>query len=341
MEGNSLVSIIMAVYDAKPYLAEALESVIHQTYDNLEIIVVDDGSEDGSGRICDEYAGKDSRICVIHQKHKGPCAARNAGLERMKGEYAAFMDSDDVFDETFVEKMTEAIIREKADLVICKYTLEYTEGRLGQNGLHKTFPGIKEGRYDRTSVLRSLADGSANVHVWNRLYKRELFDHIRFPEGRIYEDREVTFAVADKAAASYVLDLPLYIHRKRKGSLTDEVDEQTVRDKVTAFENYVSLIKEYTPGVFDEENLKHVQRARLDEMMDSYIRYVHTKGKKDGGYDKELRRDIIGFGRENDISGYGFKTKTAYKLIRFFPWIIKITSGIYISIRLSERKRQV
>ena len=89
------VSVIIPVYNVEPYIVEALESVIHQTYENLEILVIDDGSTDGSGVICDNYAGKDARICVIHQENKGLSSARNAGLDRMTGDAVAFLDSDD------------------------------------------------------------------------------------------------------------------------------------------------------------------------------------------------------------------------------------------------------
>ncbi len=120
MRNDALISIVIPVYNVRPYLAEALDSVIHQTYANLEILLVDDGSTDGSGEICDEYASKDPRIRVIHQENKGLSASRNAGLDRMRGESVAFLAPDDAFDPCFIEKLAAALNREQADLAMCK-----------------------------------------------------------------------------------------------------------------------------------------------------------------------------------------------------------------------------
>ena len=120
-----LISVIIPVYNVRHYLKEALDSVIFQTYRNLEIIIIDDGSTDGSREICDDYLD-DSRVTVIHQKNKGLSAARNAGLDIMTGEYVAFLDSDDAYQSSFIEEMVNAIVREVADIVVCKYTVHST-----------------------------------------------------------------------------------------------------------------------------------------------------------------------------------------------------------------------
>ena len=115
-----LVSVIVPVYNVLPYLREALDSVINQTYKNLEILIVDDGSTDGSGEVCDEYLS-DPRVIVIHQENKGLSGARNTGLDRMTGEYVAFIDSDDAFKPEMIERMLETITRNKAEMSICGY----------------------------------------------------------------------------------------------------------------------------------------------------------------------------------------------------------------------------
>ena len=115
-----IVSVIIPVYNVKPYLEESLESVINQTYKNLEIIVVDDGSNDGSEKICDEYAPKDDRIKIIHRKNGGLSVARNTGLDNMNGEYIAFLDSDDIYHPAMIQEMLLPLLYNKADCAVCK-----------------------------------------------------------------------------------------------------------------------------------------------------------------------------------------------------------------------------
>ncbi len=134
MQHNSLVSVIVPVFNVAPYLAEALDSVINQTYRNLEIIVVDDGSTDDSGKICDEYAAKDNRIQIVHIKHQGVSVARNTGLDLMKGELVAFLDPDDAYKPEFIDTMVNTMYREKADIVLCGMTIYKTTKRMNTSG---------------------------------------------------------------------------------------------------------------------------------------------------------------------------------------------------------------
>ena len=179
MDHYGLISIIIPVYNVRLFLAEALESVINQTYKNLEIIVVDDGSTDGSGEICDNYAIRDDRITVIHQNNRGLSAARNKGLDIMVGKAVAFLDSDDAYHPEYVSKMIAAMIREEADLVICKCTVHQASGKMALNNHERTIPSIDPGIYDRVNGLNFLAEGAINHTVWNKLYRRTLWEDIR------------------------------------------------------------------------------------------------------------------------------------------------------------------
>ena len=127
---DPLISVIIPVYNVAPYLREAVDSAINQTYRNLEIIMVDDGSTDGSGDICDEYASRDPRITVIHQKNCGSSSARNAGLDRATGEYIAFLDSDDAYDLSFIRTMIDVAFRENSDIVECLHCQFHTKKRM-------------------------------------------------------------------------------------------------------------------------------------------------------------------------------------------------------------------
>ena len=219
MEFGSLVSIIIPVYNVKLYLKEALDSVIHQTYQNLEIIIIDDGSTDGSEKLCDEYTEKDQRIIVIHQENKGLSNARNVGLDLMHGEALAFLDSDDAYSSDYVRVMAEAMIREKADIVICRYTIHNTTDRLSPSGREKKLPRITQGLYDRKQSLCALVDGAINNSVWNKLYRQELWTDIRFPNGRVYEDFDTSYRIFNACKTVYVVDKSQYLYRKRPGSI--------------------------------------------------------------------------------------------------------------------------
>ncbi len=153
MENVKLVSIIIPVYNVAPYLVEALESAIHQTYKNLEIIIIDDGSTDGSETICDEYARKDHRVRVIHQDNKGLSAARNIGLGIMTGDAVAFLDSDDALEFDYVEKLVEAMNREDADIVICRFTIHNTVEKMVMDDRCPMYPPILNECLDRNSAL--------------------------------------------------------------------------------------------------------------------------------------------------------------------------------------------
>lgn len=129
MSDSPLISVIIPVYNVEKYLHRCLDSVIEQTYKNLEVILIDDGSTDHSGEICDDYAAKDVRIHVIHQENQGVSAARNKGLDTAKGEYIAFVDSDDYILPEMYAKMLECIIENNVDFCVCQWQYEYADGR--------------------------------------------------------------------------------------------------------------------------------------------------------------------------------------------------------------------
>lgn len=256
MDNSILVSVIIPVYNVASYLVEALDSVVHQTYENLEIIVIDDGSTDGSGKMCDEYAEKDRRFRVIHQENRGLSAARNVGLDIMTGEVVAFLDSDDAFHPDFIRTMIDAMRQKSADLVVCKFVVFHTSGLMRFEGNEKEKPTIDSGEYDSITVLRALADGMINDSVWNMLYHRKLWENIRYPVGHVYEDTDTTFKIFNLCNTIYVLDQPLYLYRKRSMSITETHSPQNISDRISALFHFETFVKEHTPEIFSEEQLK-------------------------------------------------------------------------------------
>jgi glycosyltransferase involved in cell wall biosynthesis len=250
MDICGLVSIIIPIYNVAAYIEESLESVIYQTYCNLEILLVDDGSTDGSGKMCDEYEKRDSRIRVVHQDNRGLSAARNTGLNMMSGDAVAFLDSDDALMPDYIEKMVATMVKENADLVLCKYLTYRTTGRMIGESIDKERPLIPGGIYDHISSLQAMVDGKFNHSAWNKLYSRKLWDSIRYPEGQVYEDIATTFKIVSRCDKICVLDDPLYRYRKRPGSILETHSSKNVNDWLSSCSLFEAFVEHNIPDVF-------------------------------------------------------------------------------------------
>ena len=209
-----LVSVIIPVYNVAPYLREALDSAVNQTYRHLEIIIVEDGSTDGSEIICDEYCS-DSRVQVIHQEHRGVGNARNTGLDHAAGEYIAFLDPDDIYHADFIRQMLEAI--KNADVVVCRQEIH----KLTLDTKGQFIPMAKAGSYDRAEVLRAHVNKLISASVCDKLFRKELWKNIRFPDGHNYEDLDTVYRILNLCSHVNVLNQVLYFYRKRPGSITN------------------------------------------------------------------------------------------------------------------------
>ena len=279
MERNSLVSVIIPVFNVRPYLAEALDSVLHQTYEDLEIIIIDDGSTDGSSEVCAAYAEKDARIRLIRTKNRGLSAARNTGLDCMMGEFVAFLDSDDAFHPDYIRIMRETMIREKADVVLCKYAFHYETEHMRQTGREKICPPIKQGGYERDDALRALVENELGHTVWNRLYSSDLWRTVRFPEGHVYEDIDTTYRILDRCHTVYVVDMTLYLKRKHKRSITETWTEEHVRDWLRSRSHLESYVQAHTLGIFTADHEKVLRYTRLRALIRGYIHYSGKTGR--------------------------------------------------------------
>ncbi len=212
---NEKISIIIPVYKVELYLPKCLESIINQTYKNLEIILVDDGSPDNCGKICDSYAEKDSRIKVIHKKNAGVARARNDGIEAATGDYISFIDSDDWIAENAYEVLYKGLKENNAECAVggCVTVID-KEGELApQEGTRRTL-----GCIDAKEAMKGvLLNGSA---VWNRLFKREVFKEVRFPLDRINDDEVVALHAYAECKKIVFLDADTYFYRIRSNSIT-------------------------------------------------------------------------------------------------------------------------
>ncbi len=210
-----LISIIVPVYNVEKYIHQCIDSVINQTYKNIEIILVDDGSPDNCGRICDEYAAKDSRIKVIHKANGGLSDARNHGIEAAKGDWLMFIDSDDWIEPDMAQKLLDAATEDDADMAVCSVTVfNEKESFTPKNYFSpaRTVPGIQ--------LLKEKWLNVQFVIACNKIYKKELFDNIRYPVGKLHEDEFVIHYLLYKAEKVCVIEDKLYNYRQNENSIT-------------------------------------------------------------------------------------------------------------------------
>ncbi len=242
MENKKLISVIVPIYKVEQYLDKCIQSIINQTYQNLQIILVDDGSPDNCGKIADQYAKMDQRIEVIHQTNKGLSEARNNGIKKAKGEYIGFVDSDDYIDENMYENMLKLIEKKTADVCICNF-YEVSNGNIK---IKNKDNGIVE--YDKIQILKEvLLDKNIQSYAWNKLYKRKLFDGIQYPAGKKYEDIGTTFYVLEKCDKIIVTGEPEYYYVTRKDSIVSQVNEQTIMDYIEIIDKRYDYVEKNYP----------------------------------------------------------------------------------------------
>lgn len=216
MKEEACITLIIPVYNVEAYLGRCMESVLNQSYQNLEIILVDDGATDQSGHMCDEYAEKDNRIKVIHKKNGGLSSARNAALDIATGEYIGFVDSDDYIHPQMFTKLYEACIRNKSEISICCHYTERNDKLLIEDSIYD-----EEECLNHSQALETLIkDSGMKNYAWDKLYKAELFTDIRYPEGRNYEDIATTYLLFYKANKICRIPEYLYYYQIREGSIS-------------------------------------------------------------------------------------------------------------------------
>ena len=216
MRGHDpLISIIVPVYNAELYLEKCIESICNQSYTNIEVILVDDGSPDHCGDMCDRFAERDSRITAVHQANGGQAKARNVGIDLSKGELLLFIDSDDYISMYMLEHLYNRIKEDQSDLAVCGYTfLDETGEELGtyvlRDSVQSGFETLEMAYGENGFLLNSI--------IVNKLYKRTLFNNIRFPEGRLQEDEATVYKLIDQSLKVSILSEPLYYYVEHPNS---------------------------------------------------------------------------------------------------------------------------
>ncbi len=297
------ISVIVPVYKAERYLQECINSILNQTFTDLELILVDDGSPDNSGAICDEYAEKDKRVKVFHQENRGVSAARNLGIDNAKGEYITFVDSDDYIESYTLEILYYDIISNKADISCAHGRSKYSDTK---EALEKSKQIIWR---DNDAIKKSLLDHSATYSSCRKLYKKEFINDIRFEEGRkIHEDSFFVFCCCLKKPVFVMRNVFVYHYRENPDSASHSPFSDKFLDILYFANRKQELVNKHFPELQAEAN-NMIVKANLS-MLNIFCR---TKDKK---YKKDIKQCI----------------KTVKKLKKYFVPVIPIDKKMFIVV---------
>lgn len=300
-----LISVIIPIYKAEKYITKCVESVLAQTYENLELILVDDGSPDKSGSICDAFAKKDARISVIHKENGGAATARNAGLDVMSGQYVAFVDADDYMEKTYLETLYDTLSKQKAQVALCSFQIVDEEGRpVFIDSLHEENSSAVENDGKRAQkpenirketvvtgneiILQGLRGHWEHVAPWGKLYEAGLFEGVRYPHWMAYEDEHVFIQIFDKTDIVAIGTEKLYFYVQHSGSLMNTAYSE--KQRATILHMWQKRIVYYS-----DNNPKH--KELLNCVLQAYLAwdvlFLAQHGEKMTKIEKkELKKEI-------------------------------------------------
>ena len=290
------ISVIIPVYKVEKYLAKCVDSVLAQTYGDLEILLVDDGSPDGCGAICDGYASRDSRVRVIHKPNGGLSSARNAGLDAASGAYVGFVDSDDYIDPAMYEKLHAALVSTGADVCVCDVVYVDEQGALKGPPI----PPMAEEVLSPEQAWRRVEladDGWRYVTAWNRLYRRAVFDGLRFQEGKIHEDELSVAPIYARCRSIAVIPDVLYWDVGRPGSI---MTGSAAMRRLDAVDGYLERARFYRSKGWDD--LTRVALGRAYDRVWMVLRAVDV-GENASALGPAVRRTAGAMLRSADLRG--------------------------------------
>jgi len=322
------ISVIVPVYNVEKYVSKCIESIINQTYRNLEIIIVNDGSTDRSGNICDYYAKKDDRIVLIHQENQGLSMARNNAIDIARGEYIGFVDSDDWIAPDMYHTMYGNAAEYYADISMCNFYYVREDGVKSSYSVENEGIKVLEGVYKVAHNIRL-----SNNYVWNRLYRRYLFEDIRFPKGKTFEDIFVMHRLVDMANRVVLSSECKYYYLLRRTGIVLSPFNLKQMDNIEAFIERHNYISSKYP------NLEKTCRKSIFSVLLWDIRNAHRDNKIEAH--KEELRKIIDTVRHYDFRDCGLSAEQKMLLELLFHDINAYIVKINMTIRLEKMKKNI
>ncbi len=258
-----MISVIVPVYNVEKYLERCVKSIVAQTYKDLEILLIDDGSTDKSGKMCDDFQQTDSRIKAFHKQNGGLSDARNYGIEHSAGEFISFVDSDDYIDEKMLETLHRLITENDADLAVCS-AMDVFEGKEVTQ-----VKEIKEFNLNKVESYKYMLRGDGIPSACNKLYKRQTVGNVRFPVGKLYEDGFFTPQILKRVEKTAVTSKPMYYYFRRADSITTKPFRKGDLDVIEAYDKCVKQVKELCPEAlpYAEFRYRNAYFNVLDKML--------------------------------------------------------------------------
>lgn len=320
---EKLVSIIIPIYNVKDYLKRCIGSVQSQSHSNIEIILVDDGSLDGSSEICDHYQSIDNRVKVIHQKNGGISAARNSGLLLSNGGYLAFVDGDDYLHEDFIKTLLTCALENNADVSVCTFIRVYGDREVITNKF------VQKCSFTNIEALKDLFSypSMCDIIIWNKLYKKSLFidNNIIFPEGKIHEDTFTSYKLLYAANKIVFTNSPLYYYLQRRGSIMNSNFNMNNFDMIEAVEETVVWVDEFEPSL---SKIVRAYKLRFQLML---LNRITDAKVADSTVWKKLSKNILDDSLETMENKYvSKKHKLLIKILRIGKIPYTISRKIYL-----------
>lgn len=314
-----MISVITPVYNSKSFLSQSIESILNQSYSDFELILVDDGSTDGSSELCDSYAWKDDRIIVIHQANQGQAAARNRALDICKGEYIAFADSDDYIHPCMLEILFNNLIKKCADVSVCNYIV----GNSTSHSWERKPLTLKEYSGKEFIKLSFLNRTGKSWILCDKLFKRSCFDNIRLPEGRINEDNATVYKIIYNAKKVVDCDAVLYYYFTNQDSTVNQSFKLKHLDYLLVLEEMIEFFTEHNePELLDWANKSYL--FSLAEMYTKVKKYCSSPQTE-----AELKRKL---------SKHYKQEKSKYPIdMETYPSVIEILKPTYAKLYWNSR----
>ena len=275
---NERISVVVPVYNVESYLKRCVDSIIHQTYSNLEIFLVDDGSTDASSALCDAYAEQDSRVICIHKKNGGQAAARNEAIERASGAYFCFLDSDDFADERMIEVLHRDLLEQSAEIAVVGFQ-EFSDPATITRANTEAQLQVLNGKEAVRSILSSEEIGD---YVWNKIYRRELFEGFRYPVGRVLEDMGSTYQLLERCKKVVYRPTPLYFYYQRSDSTIHRRSLKFYEDKFDMGEKRYQEIQKLYPEMLEND-------ASMLRTIEHCYPYLYDDEKRREAMERDLR----------------------------------------------------
>lgn len=317
----ALISIVVPIYKVEKYLNRCIDSILNQTINNFELILVNDGSTDGCGKICDEYSRKDNRIKVIHKENGGLSDARNTGIKAAKGKYIGFIDSDDYIEADMYEILYNDIQSNNADISVCGYYTDYLNANIRNYINNEKFILNKE---EALGMIDKISPGA-----WNKLYKREIFEDIEYPVGKLNEDVFIIINILEKCNKIVFDTRPKYHYIQRASSITKATFDERKWHCVDAWKKNLEIIKEKYPNQQEVFEYKHI--GSYLHLLDTLILMPNYKQSKD-------YKQVDSFIRNNISSILKNKYIITKRKIALLAYIIN--NDIYKQIVLKLQKNR-